>query len=73
MASESRKIYRKRGPLRLILKIIFGLALIAVILATVIFFWFQTYIVYTPDGVRLDIPFLDRGEAVETAEDMGGE
>ena len=60
MAFGSRKIYRRRGPLKLILKIIFGLVLFAVVLAVVIFFWFQSYIVYTPEGVRLDIPFLNR-------------
>jgi len=28
------------------------------ILLVAVFFWFQRYIVHTPDGVRLDIPFL---------------
>jgi len=34
------------------------LALVAAVLFIVVFFWFQNFIVYTPDGIRLDIPFL---------------
>ena len=28
-----------------------------ILLFVMAFFWFQRYIVYTPDGIRLDIPF----------------
>jgi hypothetical protein len=73
MASRSREIYQRRGPFRLILKILFGLVLSAVLLAVVVFFWFQSYIVYTPDGVRLDIPFLNRGEVTQITEEAPGD
>lgn len=36
-----------------------GVAVLATaLLLVVVFFWFQSYIVHTPDGIRLDIPFL---------------
>jgi len=44
------------------------LALAAALLFVVVFFWFQSFIVYTPDGIRLDIPFL-RGVLDEIPED----
>lgn len=28
------------------------------LLFAIVFVWFQRYIVYTPDGIRLDVPFL---------------
>jgi len=34
------------------------LTLVVAVLFIVVFFWFQNFIVYTPDGIRLDIPFL---------------
>ena len=67
MAKESYEIYQRRKPLKIILKILLSIILAAFLLAVIIFFWFQTYIVYTADGIRLDIPFLDRGEMVDTA------
>lgn len=66
MAKESCEIYQRRKPLKTILKILLSITLAAFLLAVIIFFWFQTYIVYTADGIRLDIPFLDRGEIVDT-------
>jgi len=44
------------------------LAFASALLFVVVFFWFQSFIVYTADGVRLDIPFL-RGILDEIPED----
>lgn len=44
------------------------LALAVAILLVVVFFWFQSFIVHTPDGIRLDVPFL-RGILDEIPED----
>ena len=63
--TRKNEVYHRRRPLRMIMKITFSLVLFAVVLALVIFFWFQQYIVYTSEGVRLDIPFLDRGEITQ--------
>ena len=54
---QKEKIYKRRRPLRTLLRVL-GVSVLAVILLLVTaFFWFQRYIVYTPDGIRLDIPF----------------
>ena len=59
MAKKQReKIYRRRRPLRALLRVLGILALLAVVLFVVVFFWFQNFIVHTSEGIRLDIPFL---------------
>ena len=58
MAKQREKIYRRRRPVRTLLRVLGLLVLTIVIAAVVIFFRFQRYIVYTQDGIRLDIPFL---------------
>lgn len=57
MAKQKEKIYRRRRPVRALLRVLGILALVAAIAFVVVFFWFQNFIVYTPDGIRLDIPF----------------
>lgn len=67
MARETYEIYQRRRPLKIILKIFLCIVLIAVVFAVVVFFWFQSYIVYTPDGIRLDIPFLSSDDVPEAS------
>ena len=55
---RKEKIYRRRRPLRILLRVLGVSVVTTLILLVVIFFWFQRYIVHTPDGVRLDVPFL---------------
>jgi len=72
LARQKEKIYRRRRPLRTLLRVL-GVSLLTIILLlVVVFFWFQRYIVYTPDGIRLDIPFL-RGILYEIPEDAQDE
>ncbi len=60
LRSENRKIYKKRRPVKTTLKV-FGILLAAlIVLFIVAFFSFQRYIVYTPDGPRLEIPIVQR-------------
>jgi uncharacterized RDD family membrane protein YckC len=58
MAKQNRyQAYRGRsnrsGPLKVLVIV---LAVVLLVLAA-IFFWLQNYMVYTPDGVRLELPF----------------
>ena len=57
---QREKIYKSRNPWRLILKICLSILALLIILAVLIFFGLQKYIVYTPDGVVLDVPFFSR-------------
>lgn len=66
MAKESYEIYQRRKPLKIILKLFISIVLIVIALAVIVFFWFQSYIVYTSDGIRLDIPFLQSDDIEET-------
>lgn len=54
--------------MRTLLRFLGILTLTAALLFVVVFFWFQSFIVYTADGIRLDIPFL-RGMLDEIPED----
>ena len=71
MAEKEKKVkvYKKRRPLKIVLSSGCSLAVV-ILLSVVIFFGFQKYIVYTPDGVRLEIPFLQKygPEAAQTPE-----
>ncbi len=67
MAPREVKIYRSRRPLKTALTVLFVLALALLILAVSVFFGFRRYIVYTSDGVKLDVPWLR-----EPTEQTGG-
>lgn len=55
---RSKKIYRERSSVALFFKVLGIIILVLVIFSLVIFFWFQRYIVYTGEGLELQIPFL---------------
>lgn len=57
MSQKPEQTYRGRNPLKTMLKVFFIIILTIVILAVVLFFYFQRYIVYTENGIRLDLPF----------------
>ncbi len=60
MGSEKRKIYKKRRPIKTTLQVL-GILLAALVVLFIIFFFsFQRYIVYTPDGLRLEIPIVQK-------------
>ena len=60
--SRKKEFYSRRRPLRTALKIILITILILVIISVGLFFYLQRYVVYTADGVRLDLPFLSTAE-----------
>lgn len=53
------KIYRRRNPLKIILVTLGCILLAAIILFLILFFSLKKHIVYTDDGVKLDIPWLE--------------
>lgn len=65
MSGKDSRIYRQRRPLRTVLITLAVLLVAAVLCALIVFFSFRKYIVYTSDGVRLDVPWL-----TETSEDV---
>ena len=71
MSGEKKiKVYKKRRPLKIALRVLGILTAVVVLLSVLIFFGFQKYIVYTPEGVRLEIPFLQKygPQAAQTPE-----
>lgn len=58
MAVKKRKIYKKSKPWKVLLIVFLSVLLFLLILAVSIFFGFQKYIVYTNDGLRLEVPWL---------------
>ena len=68
VAKSDKKIYRQHRPLRTIAVTLAVLVILAALLALTVFFSFKKYIVYTSDGVRLDVPWLQ-----ETVEEPYGD
>ena len=60
MARYVPKTYNNRRILRMLLRTIMSVALVAAILFVALFFWLkEKYVRYYPDGtIRLEIPFL---------------
>ena len=58
MEIRPRDIYKPRRKFRTLLTIVFFVAAFVLIGAVVIFYAFQKYIVYDPDGLHLEVPFL---------------
>ena len=58
MSYGGRKVYRKRKPVKIILLSLLALICLLVTLAVCVFFGFKKYIVYTSDGLYLDVPWL---------------
>lgn len=59
MARKGPKIYVHNRAVKIILKSIGILALAFVVLAVSLFFGLKRYAVYTPQGVHLEIPWLE--------------
>ena len=64
-----RDVYRNFKPVRTLLIVAAAVLAVLLILAAWVFFGFQKYIVYTPDGLRLEVPWL--AEPEEEAKDDG--
>ncbi|MBQ4369586.1 MAG: hypothetical protein II784_01155 [Oscillospiraceae bacterium] len=58
MKSRREKTYRKpHSATKTIIKVFLIIIAVLIALAVFCFFYFQRYIVYLPDGIRLDLPF----------------
>lgn len=67
MKSGGYHSYRGRAPLHNVLKIIVVVLAILLVLALAAFFFFQRYLVYSSDGVHLELPFSQSAGADKTA------
>lgn len=65
------KIYRSRKPLKTALAVFSVLLLVLAVLAVAIFFGFKKYIVYTSDGVKLEVPWLQEPEGQSLPDGSG--
>ena len=60
MSIDKKRVYRKRNPFKIALKVLGVFLALLILLLIVLFFGFQKYIVYTPGGIKLDIPYLQQ-------------
>ena len=71
--SRRYRVYRSRSPVRTVITIAAAVLIIIVIFCSLVFFGFRKYIVYTNDGLRLEVPWLQETvteeELHDTAED----
>ena len=58
--------YKNRRAARVIARLLAGIVIFVVVLTVALFFGLRRYIVYTPEGLRLDVPWLE--EAAVTSE-----
>ncbi len=64
--SRGYSTYRGRSPMRTFLKIVILLLTSVLILAILALFFLQKYIVYSTDGIRLELPFFSGRPPAET-------
>lgn len=66
--AKDRRIYRTGVRWKTALLVLLIVAALIVTVALSLFFGFRKYIVYTSDGVRLEVPWLTDEEITETTE-----
>ena len=66
--AKDRRIYRPGMRWKTVLLVIVIVIALLVTIALSLFFGFSKYIVYTSDGVRLEVPWLMDEEITETTE-----
>lgn len=59
MASKENRTYRSRRPVKTAVTVILVLLAALLVIAVAIFFGFRRYIVYTDEGVHLEVPWLE--------------
>lgn len=67
MARYIPNTYKNRRVARILVRVVVGVVVAFVILAVSLFFGLRRYIVYTPEGLRLEIPWL-REDVAETTD-----
>ena len=56
------RTYHSRSWIKTLIKIFFTVLFLLIVAALCIFYGFQKHIVYTQDGVRLDVPWLSEDD-----------
>ena len=56
--ARDKRIYRSFRPGRFVVRLILILLAAVIAFSVIVWFWFKSYIVYTDDGLYLDIPWL---------------
>ena len=59
MSSGRKRTYRSAKPLRTAASVLGVLLALVILVCAIIFFSFRKYIVYTADGLRLEVPWLE--------------
>ena len=70
MARYVSNTYKNHRAARIIAKLLVGLVIAVVVFTVALFFGLRRYIVYTSEGLRLDVPWLE--ETVPPGEPPGG-
>lgn len=60
---RGKRIYRSHNPIKIIALILSVIIVLALVFVIFVFFWFQNYITYTADGIRLEVPWLEEDVA----------
>ena len=58
MKSHARRFYRGRGAGKAIAAVVIIILVVGMIIYAALFFGLRKYAVYTPDGLRLEVPWL---------------
>ena len=67
MARYVPNTYKNRRAARVVVKLLVGLVIAVVVLTIALFFGLRRYIVYTPEGLKLEVPWLEEtAPATET-------
>ena len=66
MRSYSRRFYRGRGAGKTIAAVVIIVLVLCMIIYAALFFGLRKYAVYTPDGLRMEVPWLQ--ETTEEAQ-----
>ena len=76
MSSGRKRTYRSAKPLRTAASVLGALLALVILVCAIIFFSFRKYIVYTADGLRLEVPWLEEtmpeADAPEDAQTPAG-
>ena len=71
MSSGRKRTYRSAKPLRTAASVLGVLLALVILVCAIIFFSFRKYIVYTADGLRLEVPWLEDTLPEEESADDG--
>ncbi len=68
MAIRPKEIYRGKRPWRTVIAVVLSILAVLLIAAVVLFYALQKYVVVTPDGISLEVPFLSTASPASETE-----